>query len=588
MFRAQIATHWDDLRTLSDADLDARLAARPVRAENILTTPAGAESFALPLEVLRRQEGFGLRDNQIACALALLRGECVELRTGEGKTLAAVLAALVAARSGVSVHVITVNDYLAKRDHDLMAPAAKRMGLVSDVLTQETQDPEKRIAYDVDILYGTNKVFVFDHLRDRREARQSSANVARQMGQALAIVDEADSVLIDDATVPMILSEQGEGVAPHDEKLFRVLVDFARALAVGTQREKDKNGSWRLTLEGLSRLENLAQTLEHPVARTEDILGLVDQALAACYGLRAGESYVIQDGKIVLIDQSTGRMMPDRRWAYGLHQMAEISAGLDPTPENRTVAQITQQTYFRQYRILSGLTGTARECRGELWAIYRLMVTSIAPNRPPQLKDLGFRTYASANQKWAFIHDRAREVAQDRAVLIGVNDVVEAETLAKLFAQSGREVSVLDALSEAQEADLVAVAGQAGRITIATHLAGRGTDIGLSAEVRDAGGLHVIIASAMASGRLERQLYGRSGRQGDPGSYERVISTEDRGLIDGAFSIWRTTLTGALRLGLAPAWALSRIQANRDARALAMRRQTLLREQELARQLGYG
>jgi preprotein translocase subunit SecA len=575
---------------LQDADMTTLRAAlaRPLRAEELLDPERGGARFALVLEVIRRHTGFSLRDNQIACALRLLSGECVELRTGEGKTLAAGLAALTAASAGVSVHVVTVNDYLAERDHALIAPVAAALGLVSAVIRQTTPDEDKRTAYDSDILYATNKTLVFDHLRDLRERRkQGSAARPRQVGQALAIVDEVDSALIDDATVPMILSEPAARASTPDVALFRHLVALARALAVGHERVLDRQGNWRLTPAGVDRLTEAAAGWRHPLAQSAELIDLAESALMAVHGLREGVAYIIRDGSVALVDQGTGRLMPDRKWSYGLQQMVEITAGIEPSPENVTVGQITQQTYFRQYRVMAGLTGTARECRGEFWAIYRLPVTPVAPHAPSRLRDLGLKVFRSADMKWEHVARRAMTEAQTRAVLIGVNDVAESTALKDMLTRLGREVAVLDALTEAQEADLVAVAGQAGRITIATHLAGRGTDIGLAPDVRAAGGLHVIIASVMASGRLERQLYGRAGRQGDPGSYERAVSLEDRGLSEGAFSIWRSLVTWALRRGIAPAFCLAQVQANRDRRARAMRRGTLLREQEMARRLGY-
>jgi preprotein translocase subunit SecA len=585
--RARIAEAEPCYSALDHAALLA--AARdPVPAERLLDPALGAARFAAILEVIRREIGLALRPNQIECALRLLSGECVELRTGEGKTLAAALAALAAASVGVGVHVITVNDYLAARDHDLIAPLAACLGLTSAVVLQSASDDEKRAAYDCDIVYGTNKTVVFDHLRDLREARtMGTAALPRQTGQSLAIVDEVDSVLIDDATVPMILSEPAGRPPAADVALFRHLVAFAQKAREGSDRVRDRAGSWRLTPAGIARLEAEARTWRHPLARTADLIELAESGLAAVWGFVEGVAYVVIDDEVKMIDQATGRLMPDRKWAYGLQQMVEIAAGLEPTAETRTVGQITQQTYFRQYRILSGLTGTARECRGEFWAIYRLAVRTVRPHAPSQLRDCGLRLYGRAERKWRAVAERAIDVARARAVLIGLNDVAESQALQAAFAEIGREVAVLDALSEEQEADLVAEAGTPGRITIATHLAGRGTDIKLNPRVLEAGGLHVIIASVMASGRLERQLYGRAGRQGDPGSYDRMISLEDRGLAEGGFSAWRRLVTGILRLRLFRAACLARIQAGRDHRARAMRRRTLLREQDMIRRLGY-
>ena len=559
-----------------------------VVSANDLLTPAGApKAFAPVLEVMRLHLGFTLRSNQIECALSLLRGECVELRTGEGKTLAAGLAALVAARSGVSVHVITVNDYLAARDCEIIVPFAEALGLQISVLQQDMQDDEKSRAYDADIVYGTNKTFVFDHLRDLREKRLNEAAIPRQMGQALGIVDEADSVLIDDATVPMILSEPAADVPEMDQNLFQALVAIVQSFQPDLEIARDAAGNWRLTPFGIEVMGAYAQKLRHPIAEHEDLLGVTEQALQATRGFKNEVHYVVVDDELQLIDQATGRIMPDRRWGYGMHQMVEIAAGLKPTSENRTVGQITQQTYFRQYRVLSGLTGTANECRGELWSIYKLAVRPIAPHAPSLLKDLGLNVFRFAVDKWEFIADEALRLSEGRAVLVGLNDVAEASALRAVFARRGRDIRVLDALTEAEEAKIVADAGQIGQITVATHLAGRGTDIKLANKVRADGGLHVIIGSSMASGRLERQLFGRAGRQGDPGSYQIAVSLEDRGLKDGAFSTLRRLMTLALRMRLFSKLALSSIQSERDRKARVARRRSLLREQDLAQQLGY-
>lgn len=584
---AEITARTARLAQMTAAEFAAELAKKPIEARALAEPMGLAEAMALPLEVMRRHLGFSLRIPQIRCALSLLRGDCVEMRTGEGKTLAAGLAALVAARAGISTHVITVNDYLVQRDHALIAPFAYQLGVKCAALLQTMSDDEKRSAYDVDLLYGTNKTFVFDHLRDLREAKSGAQKVPRQMGQAFAIIDEADSVLIDDATVPMILSEQGGALPPDDLRLFTDLSAFAKSLPEGSHRGRDASGGWRMTPAAIELLAQISAQWTHPICGSDDLIHLADEALGAQFNFRQGESYLVQEDKIVLIDQSTGRLMPDRRWGFGMHQFVELKEGLTPSSENRTVGQVTQQSFFRQYRILSGLTGTARECRGELWAVYRLPVAPIAPHAPSRLQDMGLTLCPNFAAKNQTILRRTLAIAQSRAVLIGVNDVIEAQALASAFAGLGREVAVLDAQSEAQEAELVAVAGVVGRITIATHLAGRGTDIALQPDLRAAGGLHVIIGSVMASGRLERQLYGRAGRQGDLGSYERIIALTDRGLTDGAQSLGRRVLTALLRAGIAPATVLALIQAQRDALARKARKSTLLREQDLSRQLGY-
>jgi preprotein translocase subunit SecA len=585
--RRAIAAQVPLMCDLSDTSLDASIR-QPMDAEHVLDPTKGGARIAAVLEMIRRETGLTLRDNQIECAVLLLNGDCVELRTGEGKTLAAATAALVAASVGVSVHVITVNDYLAERDHELIAPLAARLRLSSRVILQTNTDDEKRAAYDHDILYGTNKSFVFDHLRDKREA-QTMRNQARprQTGQALAIVDEVDSVLIDDATVPMILSEPADHPSVVDLILFRNLVAFAKSMNPDVDRVRDVHGNWRLTRMGVAKLETDAADWRHPLAMTFEIIDLAELGMTAVYGFIEGVAYIVKESEVVMVDQATGRLMPDRKWDYGLQQMVEMVAGVEPTAETQTVGYITQQTYFRQYRVLSGLTGTAKECRSEFWAIYKLGVKPVAPHAPSRMKSCGLRVFRTADEKWRAVAARAIEVAATRSVLIGLNDVAESAALKAVFDELGRQVAILDALTEEQEADLVKVAGVLGCITIATHLAGRGTDIALEPTVREAGGLHVIIASIMASGRLERQLYGRAARQGDPGSYDRMVSLTDRGLVEGGFSPWRRVVTWVLRRRIMPTICLANIHADRDRRARSLRRSTLLREQDMTKRIGY-
>lgn len=561
----------------------------PPPASALLASADGIARIAVAHDAVRRVTGLSLRSNQVECALRLLRGDCVELRTGEGKTLAAGLAALAAASVGVPVHVVTVNDYLVQRDHDLIAPIASRMGLTTGFVTQGMEDDDKRRAYDADIVYGSNKTFVFDALRDKREGRDAKRRaVPRQTGQAFAIVDEADSVLVDDATVPMILSEPMTDIMAADVAFFAALVGFAKDCLPDRDRRRDGAGTWRLTVAGVERLARMAQIWVHPAARDDDLIGLAETALAACHAYRDGVHYILRDGAVVMVDQATGRLMPDRKWAYGMQQMIEVKHGLPPSPEARTVGQVTQQTYFRQYLHLAGLTGTARECRPEFWAIYGLPVRPVAPHAPSRLVDGGLFVHRRAADKWRAVAARAMEVAATRAVLVGVNDVMESAALHAALVDAGAaDVAVLDALTEAEEAAIVAVAGRRGRITVATHLAGRGTDIALSSDVRGAGGLHVILASIFASGRLERQLIGRAGRQGDPGSHEMHISLQDRGLTDGVPPVLRAVVMLALRLRLWPRGVISALQRSQDGRARKLRRKSLLREQDLAERLGY-
>lgn len=575
------------LQALSGAALRARLRAQSLSPARLLG-PEGVELTALVLEVFRRHLGFSLRENQLICARALLAGVCAELRTGEGKTYAAGLAALLAGLSGVRAHVITVNDYLAQRDHDHIAPLAAELGLSSAVILQQMEDADRLAAYDCDLVYGANKTFVFDHLRDLRERRSQPGRPGRQTGQVFAIIDEADSVLIDDATTPMILSEPSEDLPPEDVTLFADLTAFAEGCRPGRGLITDRFGHQRLTAQGVEHLAAAARHWAHPIARSDGLIALAEKALAARFGFQEGEAYVRREAAIEMIDQSTGRLMPDRKWDYGLQQLVELRAGVPLSPENRAVGQITQQSYFRQYASLSGLTGTAGECRAELWAIYRLPVRPVAPHAPSRLVDMGLRVLPDGAAKARAIFERAASLAgAGRAVLIGLNDVREAAALAQEFTGSGLDFCVLDALSEAEEADLVAAAGRAGRVTIATHLAGRGTDISPDPQALAAGGLHVILGSAMASARLERQLSGRAGRKGQPGSHERIIALDDRMLTEGDRSLRRSLLTRALRVPLLAPGALALLQKHRDRHAQVQRRRALMREQTLIQQLGY-
>lgn len=545
--------------------------------------------WAVLIEVIDRQLGFRLRPNQIETAWALLHGEVVELRTGEGKTLASQLAALLSASVGVSVHVITVNEYLAARDYTQLRPVASWLGLSLGLVGADDEAWARQTAYDSDVVYVTNKTLVFDALRDQADQRaRRGVEQTRLLGQIFAIVDEADSVLIDDATVPMILSEVGEPPPPSDRAVFDAVFACAEALELDQGAARDGQGWWRLTDAGRRQLAMALDTVVDAREWTEDLVRLAEDALYALHGLHEQIHYVIEDQRVVLIDRSTGRLVPDRKWSYGLQQFVEMKSGVPLTGETQQIEQMTQQRFFRRYHALSGLTGTAKECRAELWAIYGRVVHPVAPHRPPQIQNLGRRVFANEAEKWEAVAEAAEQLASlGRAVLVGVNDVAASQTVQRVCRRKQIEVHVLDALSEASEAAVIEAAGVSGRITIATHLAGRGTDIPVTPETEAAGGLHVMIAGLMESSRLERQLSGRTGRQGAVGSFSVYVSREDRQWHEGLTEFWRLWV----KMGLIVRWPIDRwsghLQSIREALNRRRRIQTLLREQRMAQQLGY-
>lgn len=544
--------------------------------------------WGLILNVMHRRLGFWLRSNQIEAALALIRGEVVELRTGEGKTLAAQLAALIAASAGVSVHVVTVNDYLAERDYRQLQPIADWLG-ISVGLLRANDERSRRVAYASDIVYANNKTLVFDALRDQADRRaKKGLYYQRSMGQIFAIIDEADSVLIDDATVPMILSEVAGSPPDADFRLFTCLFECLRDLDVERFASLDGQGWWRLNTAGRSQLASALMAWGEVSDWSEDLVRLAEDALYALHGLHENVHYVVRDHTVSLIDRSTGRLAADRKWSYGLQQFVELKSGVPLTGETRQIEQMTQQRFFRRYHTLSGLTGTAQECKSEFWAIYGLVVHSVAPHRPPRVKNMGFQVFPTDKQKWqAVVQDALIKAKTEQAVLIGVNDVQSSQALSAMFEEAKYPVSVLDALSEAEEASLIEQAGQPGCITIATHLAGRGTDIAVAPIVLANGGLHVMIAGLMESSRLDRQLSGRTGRQGAEGSFSYYLSLEDRQWRDGLTDRWRFLINLGLRTRFPVRWLKLVLQQAKEHLNRNRRIMTLFREQRMAQQLGY-
>ena len=501
-------------------------------------------AFALAREAAFRQIGERPFPVQVAGALALEAGCITEMVTGEGKTLTATMPATIAGWRGRGCHIITVNDYLAKRDAEWMGRIYRFCGLSVAYIEQDTPPPERRKAYRADITYCTNKEVTADFLRDRlamgRLSGLSAALLARiaegsgggadrvvQRGLNYAIVDEADSVLIDEAVTPLIIS--GDAPNPEQVEAFQQ----AAALAGEMQSPRDYRVNHRfheveLTRAGKERLAEIAEPLGglwSGVRRREE---LVVQALTAREIYRLEKQYVIDDGKVVIVDEFTGRLMPDRTWRDGLHQAVEAKEALNVNPPKDTYARVSFQRFFRLYRKLSGMTGTAAEARREFWQIYHRPVVVIPTNRPCIRKRLPDRVFATESARWSAVVEEIRRVHESgRPILVGTRSVRASEHLSGLLASEELEHRVLNAVRHAEEAQIVAGAGKKSKITVATNMAGRGTDIKLGSGVTELGGLYVLATERHEAGRIDRQLFGRCARQGDPGSAQAFVSLED-------------------------------------------------------------
>ena len=508
-------------------------------------------AMALVREVATRQLGQKHFLVQVAGAMAMEGGAIVEMATGEGKTLTATLSASIAGWRGKGCHVITVNDYLAKRDAEWMGKIYRFCGLSCAYIEQQTPVPLRRQAYLSDITYCTNKEVSADFLRDRlalgrlsglpsalmakiAEGSGSGTDRVVQRGLQHAIVDEADSILIDEAVTPLIIS--GDAPNPEQVDAFHKAAALANDLFPPRDYKLDvRYREVRLTDEGKQKLAQLAEPLGGVWAGARRREELVVQALTAREFYVRDKQYVVGPDpkepdvmKVIIVDEFTGRLMPDREWRDGLHQAVTAREELEIQPPKDTYARISFQRFFRLYRKLSGMTGTAAEATAEFWQIYHLPVVVIPTNRPCIRQHLSDRVFATEQAKWAAVVDEIRRVSgAGRPVLVGTRSVRASEHLGKLLAEVELDCQLLNAVRHAEEAQVVAGAGQPGRITVATNMAGRGTDIKLGPGVAQAGGLHVIATERHEAGRIDRQLFGRSARQGDPGMAQAFVSLAD-------------------------------------------------------------
>jgi preprotein translocase subunit SecA len=501
-------------------------------------------AFALVREVAFRQIGEKHFLVQVAGALALEAGCVAEMATGEGKTLTATLPATIGGWRGKGCHVITVNDYLAKRDAEWMGQIYGFCGLTTAYIEGKMPPPNRRSAYRADITYCTNKEVTADFLRDRlalgslrglpmallmKIAQGAGSGTDRMVMRGLhyAIIDEADSVLIDEAVTPLIIS----GDAPNQEQVeaFTQAADMASQFNEGTDyRVNHRYREVDLTPAGKKKLAPLAEAIGGIWMGKRRREELIIQALTARELFQLDKQYIIDEGKVVIVDEFTGRLMPDRTWRDGLHQAIEAKEAIEVNPPKDTYARISFQRFFRLYKKLSGMTGTAAEAWREFWQIYHLPVVVIPTNRPCIRAYRPDRVFATADGKWHAIVEEIRRTHQTgQPILVGTRSVQSSEHLSRLLTADNLEHSVLNAVRHAEEAQIVAGAGQPGKITVATNMAGRGTDIKLGRGMTDLGGLRVIATERHESGRIDRQLYGRAARQGDPGSAMAIVCVAD-------------------------------------------------------------
>ena len=513
-----------EMQALADEELPQRLAVYREQVQNGEKDLDAVlpEVFALVREASTRVLGMRHYDVQLLGAMALHNGKIAEMKTGEGKTLVATLAVILNSLEGKGVHVVTVNDYLAKRDAEWMGRLYNFLGLSVGVIVAGLSDEQRKEAYGADITYGTNNEFGFDYLRDNMKFY---AEQLVQRGHHYAIVDEVDSILIDEARTPLIIS----GASDESTDLYQKVDEVVRTLEKEkhyTVDEKGKTAS--LTDEGVLYveeqlgIENLYDTAN--ITAQHHVL----QSLKAHTVFRRDVDYIVKDDQVVIVDEFTGRLMAGRRFSDGLHQALEAKEHVTVAAENQTLASITFQNYFRMYDKLSGMTGTADTEAVEFAQIYGLEVSTIPPNRPMVRKHMPDLIYRTRREKMQAIIQAIKELhATGQPVLVGTISIETSELISQLLKREGVPHSVLNAKHHAQEAEIVAQAGQAGKVTIATNMAGRGTDIKLGEGVVELGGLHILGTERHESRRIDNQLRGRSGRQGDPGSSRFYLSLED-------------------------------------------------------------
>ncbi len=504
------------------------------------------EAFALVREAGRRKLNMRHFDVQLLGGAAVHHNSIVEMQTGEGKTLTATLALYLAALEGKGAHLATVNDYLAQRDADWMRPLYETLGMKVGCIQSQMQQADRAKQYACDITYGTANEMGFDFLRDRLLKRRISEGQRDLFGAMLGragsshempvqgelhfmLVDEADSILIDEARTPLIIS----ALPSEDEKLeaeaYRWAAQVAGEFEEDEHYEYDhKEKTVELNLPGRRKVRELRKPDEMDRMPLSTIYEHVERAIKVGREMFLDRQYVVRDGEIVIVDEFTGRLGEGRKWRAGIHQAVEAKEGVEITFATNQAARITVQDFFLRYNRLAGMTGTASSSARELHKIYHCHVVSVPTNRPPIRQKLPTLVFGTADDKWrAIIADIVEQHQLGRPVLVGTRSIDKSEILSRLLVEHGIEHSVLNARHIAEEAEIVAQAGEQGKVTVATNMAGRGTDIRLGDGVKELGGLHVICTELHEAQRIDRQLIGRCGRQGDPGTYRQFLALDD-------------------------------------------------------------
>jgi preprotein translocase subunit SecA len=510
-------------KAMSDAELQGQTPIlKKLLADGKTTDEVLPDAFAVAREASRRVMNMRHFDVQILGGIVLHSGKIAEMKTGEGKTLTATLALYLNALTGRGVHLVTVNDYLALRDSHEMGVLYKWLGLTVGCITSNMDDEDRKNAYIADITYGTNNEFAFDYLRDNMKF---DLNDYVQREHHYCIVDEVDSILIDEARTPLLISGPSEG----DTRLYGVVNEKIPLLKIETHYTVDEKAkSAVLTEAGIIKIQELLSIGNLYDVRNIEMLHHVNQSLRAHTLFKRDTDYVVRDGKVIIVDEFTGRMKEGSRWSDGLHQAVESKEGVDVKSENQTLASITFQNYFRLYSKLSGMTGTADTEADEFMKIYNLEVVVVPTNLPMVRDDAADVVYATRTAKYEAVSKLIVEChKKGQPVLVGTISIESSELISTFLASKNIPHEVLNAKNHAREADIVAMAGQKGGVTIATNMAGRGTDIKLTAETKTLGGLFIIGTERHESRRIDNQLRGRSGRQGDPGKSKFFLSLED-------------------------------------------------------------
>ncbi len=511
------------------------------------------EAYALVREAGRRTLGMRHFDVQLLGGIAMFHRSLVEMQTGEGKTLTATLPLYLNALMGKGCHLATVNDYLARRDADWMGPIFKALGLTVGVVETQMPQPERRKAYHCDVTYGTAKEFGFDFLRDRLLLRRISEGQFDllggmlgdgpkeghenpvQRGHYFCVVDEADSILIDEARTPLIISALPTAEQELEVECYKwsasVIDQFVEDEDFDYDHEKR---TVELTREGRHKARLLSKPAALDSVGMVNIYQYLERGILVHREYFADRQFVVRDGEVVIVDEFTGRLAEGRKWREGIHQAVEAMAGVEVTQATGQAARVTIQDFFLLYERLSGMTGTAMGSSRELRKIYKCHVLPVPTNRPTIRQRLPDRVFGNAEDKWrAVVEEVCQLHAEGRPVLIGTRSIDKSQDLSKLLAERGIEHQVLNANHVAEEADIVAAAGSPCRVTVSTNMAGRGTDIKLGEGVAEKGGLHVICTEMHDAGRVDRQLIGRCGRQGDPGTFRQYLALDDDLLLGG-------------------------------------------------------